>query len=100
MQQEDDFDWKAYREDMNELKKERHSVWKAENTQVLTESGIPFESRNNGETLLIREPGKPKFDFFPSTGRWRTENKTFGGHAAKFIKMYQKIKGGLDGINQ
>lgn len=72
--------------DMAQDKKERHACWKNQNLEILAKSGIPFTDK--GETLLFR--GKVKADFYPSTGRWRSEQKTYSGGAEKFIKWLKQ----------
>ena len=73
-----------------EFRKEMHREQKAANLGVLKESGLKFCSTNNGENLLFREKGKPKVDFYPSTGRWRVAGLrgTFNGGGAAFINWY------------
>jgi hypothetical protein len=76
---------------LSDLCKDRHREWKDENTDVIRSSKIPHRSTNNGESLVFREPGKPKVDFYPSTGRWRVvsgQGRTMGGHAMKFLEWY------------
>lgn len=71
----------------------RHAEWKQKNMAVLGESGAIFTVTNHGETLLFRQPGKPKVDFYPSTGRWRivgATSKTFSGGAQSFLNWYAK----------
>lgn len=76
---------------MRNAKQLRHAAWKAENTALLEASGIPFTSTNNGEALLFREWGRPRIDFYPSTGKWRVDNvRTYGGHATKFLQWYKE----------
>ncbi|WP_454691178.1 hypothetical protein [Achromobacter aloeverae] len=89
---DDDFDWKAYQQAMKEDRQARHSRWKQDNTAAIAASGIPHRSTNNGETILFRQPGKPKVDFYPSTGRARidgTAARSFGG-ARSFLAWYAK----------
>lgn len=76
---------------MQEAKRERHQEWFAANMQVLAESGLSFEERNYGETLIFRAQPGPKCDFFPSTGRWRVagDRRTYRGGKA-FIAWYLK----------
>jgi uncharacterized membrane protein len=76
---------------LTDLRKDRHREWKDENTDVIRSSHITHRSTNNGETLVFRELGKPKVDFYPSTGRWRVvsgQGRTMGGHAMKFLEWY------------
>lgn len=70
--------------------RERHADWKKENTAIISRSGIPFRSANNGEAILFRQPGKPKVDFYPSTGRWRIPGRKgiFGGGAENLLSWY------------
>jgi len=80
---------------LTDLRKAQHREWKDENLDVIRSSRIPYRSTNNGESLLFREPGKPKVDFFPSTGRWRVVSgnaRTMGGHAMKFLEWYAEQK--------
>jgi len=76
--------------DMQSAKKARHKAWHEKNRDTIKESGLPYKDR--GEALLFRETGKPKVDFYPSTGRWRTasEGRTFRGGAEAFLKWYAK----------
>lgn len=71
---------------LNELKKERHLKWHKENRAVIEASGIPYTDRP--EALLFREWHRPQADFYPSTGRWRSDGKTYSGGAAKFLNWY------------
>lgn len=77
---------------MKSHRQERHADWKQRNLAVLNASGVIFTTTNYGETLLFREAGKPKADFYPSTGRWRVAGltKTFRGGAEAFLRWYEK----------
>lgn len=77
-------------EAMDRARKERHAEWKVVNMQAIKDSGI-FYRVASPETILFRNPGKPKADFYPSTGRWRTpqSGKTYNGGAKAFISWYQ-----------
>jgi len=81
--------WKAHRRQ----KQGRHAKMKADNTAALEASGVQFTSSNAGETLLFREEGKPKIDFYPSTGRWCVANKKeqiYSGGAQRFLCWYRQ----------
>lgn len=73
-------------------KRLRNAKQKIENTAVIEESGIPFESSNNGQSLMFREKGKPQVDFYPSTGRWQLvkTNKIINGGAEAFLNWYRR----------
>lgn len=79
---------------ISNVRKERHAHWKGENTAALIAAGLPFRASNNGECLMLREPGKPAVDFYPSSGRWRLphSNVTMGGHADRFIAFYSRAR--------
>ncbi len=60
------------------------------NWSVLNACRIPFELRNDGEAVLFRQPGKPAADFYPSTGRWRSGERTYTGGAHAFLDWYRR----------
>ncbi len=77
---------------MKAHRQQQHADWKERNLATLNASSVIFTTTNYGETLLFREPGKPKVDFYPSTGRWRVAGltKTFRGGAGSFLSWYAK----------
>jgi hypothetical protein len=75
---------------MQQARKDRHQEWYRLNMEVLNASGLMFGSANRGEALLFRDYGKPKADFYPSTGRWRSGNKTYSGGAKAFLAWWKK----------
>lgn len=70
-------------------KKRRHISWAFRNRGILEKSGLIYEDK--GETLLFREKGLPKVDFYPSTGRWKCEDAFYSGGASAFIIWYEKL---------
>lgn len=44
--------------------------------------------KNHGTALLLREPDKPKVDYYPSTGRWRSQGVTYEGGLERFEAWY------------
>jgi hypothetical protein len=78
--------WREHKRDIQA----RHARAKAQNLATLHSSGLLFTERD--EAILFREPGHPKVDFFPSTGRWRIpgEKLTYGGGAGPFLDWYAK----------
>lgn len=72
--------------------KERHAKWHKENRAVIDASGVPYQDRK--EALLFRRKTEKNLplsaDFFPSTGRWRSKNKTFRGGAKAFLNWWGK----------
>jgi len=78
---------------MNEMKKKRHARWYKENKNVIDESKIPYVDK--GGTLLFRQAGKIKVDFYPSTGRWKYNidgrEVVMKGGAKNFLKWYATL---------
>lgn len=76
---------------MTRMKKEAHLRAKETNTKYLKEKATGrFSEANYGECLMFREPGYPKIDYYPSTGRWRDGNKTHRGCVEAFWNWYVK----------
>jgi len=77
---------------MRAATKQRHADWKKANMEILGASGAIFTVTNCGETLMFRMSGKPKVDFYPSTGRWRVvgngQQRPMSGGAQKFLNWY------------
>jgi len=72
--------FKALKED-RKIKKHSNKV---SSTQILTEHGIEFESKNNGVHLIITfDAGK--IDFWPSTGKWTPRGERSGRGISKLI---------------
>jgi hypothetical protein len=69
----------------------KHAEWKRKNMAVLSDSGAVFTVTNGGETLLFRQTGYPRVDFYPSTGRWRVADvkETYRGGAKRFLEWYR-----------
>lgn len=85
--------------DMGELynarraeQKRRHSDNRRYARALFADSGLVYEERNLAEAILLREPGKPKVDYYPSTGRWRVagEPRTYNGGPEAFFAWYEK----------
>lgn len=81
-------DWRAWNKD----KKERRADRATRNRTQLDQSGLEFTE--SGHALLFREEGKPKVDFYPSTGVWlytaKGKRKKNYGTAESFINWYAK----------
>jgi len=75
-----------------------HANNKAINLALIQQSGLKFRVTNNGECLVFREHGKPKVDFYPSSGRWRdvgTSKRNYRGGAGAFLTWYANQKGSV-----
>lgn len=79
---------------MKAHRQQKHADWKERNTEILLRSNLTLTIKSGGESILFRESGKPKVDFYPSTGRWRVAGKkeTFRGGAESFLRWYAKQK--------
>lgn len=79
----------------NEIKKEQKSAILEKNMAIIREWRMADTNRQYSieyrpNSVLFRFTHKPKADFFPSTGRWRSQNRTYRGGAAKFLNWYNK----------
>lgn len=79
---------------MRSHRQQKHADWNERNTAILLQGKLKLTIKSGGEVILFREPGKPKVDFYPSTGRWRIpdKNQTFRGGAESFLRWYEKQK--------
>ena len=76
---------------MRQATRERHAEWKVANMAVVKASGLRYRPSNKGECLTFRL-GDVVANFYPSTGRWRAGNQTYGGGADKFIAWLERNK--------
>jgi hypothetical protein len=83
--------WREHRQ----RQQARHWENYQRNLDVLAASGIPFVLRET--SCLFRQDGKPKVDFFPHTGRWRTvgmkspqSSRPMSGGAEAFLIWYAR----------
>jgi hypothetical protein len=75
----------------NEWKKHKKVARAAkgeENTARIKAEGIKFRTNNGGVHLILTDMGA-EWDFWPTTGRWRTRTPTCTGHHRGF---------GVDGL--
>jgi len=63
----------------SKLKKERNLAY---STNLLVESGIEFESKNNGVHLIVTSD-LGLIDFWPSTGKFKVRSQTKYGRGVK-----------------
>lgn len=77
--------WRKFKRDRQEL----HRQWAAANKEILDKSGLPFEERP--DSVILREAGKPRVNFFLTTGRWQNidTGKLYSGGAEQFIAWYK-----------
>lgn len=78
--------------EMKLMKQERKLKRYEKNISILVADNIRYEIRNSGNTLLIREEGKPKIDFYPSTGRFKIGSNFYTGGATELLKYYKGEK--------
>ena len=45
---------------------------------------------NHGQTVLFREEGMPRVDFYPSSGKWKAGDQSFEGGAQAFLDWYAR----------
>ena len=77
---------------LRDCRQERHAEWHEQNMAALRASGLLFVERETAE--LFRDVGKPRVDFFLSTGRWRVvgagKTKPMRGGAKAFLAWYSR----------
>jgi hypothetical protein len=61
--------------DVNAARQEKRRSNRTGSPQLLTEAGIPFESKNGGAHLIVRANGAV-IDFWPGTGLWIVRGST------------------------
>lgn len=78
--------WDAFKEDARERREDRIE----KNMAAIEASGLDYEERPSA--LLFRNPGKPKVDFYPGTGRWVVcgAKRARRGGADAFLSWYAK----------
>jgi hypothetical protein len=60
--------------------------------RILTEAGIPFESRNGGAHLIVSLP-RGIADFWPGTGKWRHRgNGRDGRGVLALVEMFNRTR--------
>ena len=84
-------DYRALKEIRSKQKEDRlqkHDKIIQEWVSVDTVRQYSIQYRPN--SILFRFKDKPKADFFPSTGRWRSQNQTYRGGAEAFLEWHNK----------
>ena len=83
--------WREVHEDQAKARAAR----KVKNLEVLAASTIPYETRNDGDVVLIRARGYPIVDFWPSTNKWATSGRYMMGNAESLIAWLKKKAFGI-----
>ena len=71
---------------MRQDRQRRHWNNYEKNLEII--NGMNFELKDT--VCLFREPGKPKVDFYPHTGKWKANNRMFHGGGRSFVNWYNK----------
>lgn len=78
--------WAEIRREEQEKAQKR----KAANLAVLRASVIPFQIRNDGDVVLVRDKGYPGLDFWPSKNKWSVGGRTMMGDAGALIEFLKR----------
>lgn len=78
--------------DLHAEERKRAEKRKAENLAILRASVLPFEYRNGGDVVLIRDKAYPAVDFYPSTNKWRVGTRYVLGSAQQLLD-WLKLRG-------
>lgn len=71
--------------DLHAEERQRAEKRKAENLAILRASVIPFEYRNGGDVVLIRNRAYPSIDFYPTKNKWRVGTRYVLGSAQALL---------------
>ena len=75
--------------DMRSIKKEHKVKQLEKNKHFIDQNGLEYHLVNYGTTMLFREPGKPKVDYYPSTNKWKCGIKFYHGNVVDFVEWYE-----------
>ena len=63
--------WRDVKPAMQEASQQRRSSNRANSAELLRANGVPFESKNGGAHLIVRDGSGRIFDLWPGTGLWQ-----------------------------
>lgn len=72
-------------EDLRREQQEKGQVRKEANLKVLRSTTIPFEFRNSGDVVILRNKHYPAVDFYPTKNKWTVGTRTVLGDAHEFV---------------
>jgi hypothetical protein len=79
-------------------KRQQRQAVKESNTKMLDAHNLPYEAKNNGTILLLRNINKPKIDYYPGVNKWKIIGVAHGstdiyrtGNVNTFVSWYQGI---------
>jgi hypothetical protein len=84
--------WREFHKEADKRKLNYYELAK----KILIKTNYKYEIKEGNRTILFREDDNLKVDYFPSTGKWKFNNRMFKGNIANFISWYsQKRKRAL-----
>ena len=63
--------WRDAKPAMQEASQQRRASNRANSAALLRANGVPFESKNGGAHLIVRDGSGRIFDLWPGTGLWQ-----------------------------
>ncbi|ADX42575.1 hypothetical protein [Tetrasphaera phage TJE1] len=72
-------------EELRREQQEKGQVRKEANLRVLRGTTIPFEFRNGGDVVILRNKHYPAVDFYPTKNKWTVGTRTVLGDAHEFV---------------
>ena len=63
---------------------------KEKNLLILRASTLPFEYRNDGDVVMVRDKGYPAIDFWPTKNKWRIGTRYMLGSADDLIDFLKR----------
>ncbi len=76
--------------DIHQEQAEKRRLRKDVNLSILRATTIPFEYRNGGDVVMLRNRAYPSLDFWPSTNKWLIGSKYGLGDATALVDMLKR----------
>lgn len=70
---------------LHQEQQEKGQARKEVNLKVLRGTTLPFEFRNGGDVVLLRNKHYPAVDFYPTKNKWTVGTRTMLGDAHEFV---------------
>lgn len=75
---------------MRDDSKARRARNRAYGAAGLLAAGVRFSTRNQGDHLMIEEPGRRRIDYWPGTGLWKEASGRHSGRGINSLLKYLK----------
>jgi len=76
--------------EIHQEEQQKGEARKASNLVILRASTLPFQYRNGGDIVLIRNKAYPAIDFWPTRNKWRVGDRNMLGDAQALIDFLKR----------